>query len=132
MAVANRWDDHGPMTVDHPGILDPDPLYDAPFLVVIYAAWVSTTWAFGDTAGLATLVLATLALTAFAASRSVTFRPGRSFAADFGTVLLFCGAGLGTGVFLVEAFTTNGRLTMGVALIAIASGLVFDILRPAH
>lgn len=132
MAGAQPWNDHGSMTADHPGILDPDPLYDAPFLVVIYAAWVSTTWAFGDTAGLATLVLATLALTAFAASRSVTWPPRRSFAADFATVLLFCGAGLGTGVFLVQAFTTSGRLTLGVALIAIATGLVFDILRPAH
>ena len=130
MATTPAGDDHGRMSDDHDGILDPDPMYDAPYLVLVYAAWVSTTWAFGDTVGLAVLVLATLVLTVIAGRRPVTRAPNRSFASDFATVLLFCGAGLGAGVFIVEAVAADARLTIGVALIAIAAGLVVDILRP--
>lgn len=107
---------------------DPDPLYDAPYLIFIYASWVAASYFFGDTAGLAVLVLATIALTGFALTQSHGVRP-RSFTADFGVILLFCSASIGVGVFVVSAISTAPLLTIALASLALAGALLIDIVR---
>lgn len=98
---------------------EPDPLYDAPYLIFAYTAWTIAVRFAGDTAGLAVLVAATVALTAWALRLDRRVAP-RSFAADFATIILFCGAAIGAGVFLLRALAAEPVIVLLATLAAIA------------
>ncbi len=94
-----------------------DPLYDAQYLIFIYALWMLVGWAFGNLAGLATLVGATVVLT-LGALRDHRRSEPRSFAAEFGSILLFSAAGIGIAVLLVNAIGAAPLLVLGVVVLA--------------
>lgn len=96
-----------------PGVatdVEPDPLYDAPYLVFVYAAWVGSAWIFGQFAGLAVLIAGTAILTV--AGSRVRTPVARSFAADMSVILLFCAAASGSAVFVIAALQREALLTL--------------------
>lgn len=107
---------------------EPEPLYDAAYMVFIYAGWVATSYAIGDTAGLVMLVAATGVLTLASVRRPDEGHP-RSFAADFAVVLLFCAGSLGVGVFLVGALSAAPQLSVATLGLAVAAAAGAKIMR---
>ncbi|MEM7285246.1 MAG: hypothetical protein AAF480_02760 [Actinomycetota bacterium] len=104
-----------------------DAIYDAPYVIFVYAAWAGATWVFGDTVALAVLIAGTAALTAAGLGQRAPFR-SHSFAADLATILLFCSAAIGAGWFVVQGLsaeplvTTLGLSATLAATVAIALG----------
>lgn len=92
-----------PTTVPAPASVD--ALYDAPYIIFVYAAWVGSGLVVSDTAALAILVAASAVLTASGLIQCPPFRP-HSFAADLSTILLFCGAAIGAGWFVVQGLAS--------------------------
>ena len=124
---------HGGMSSHQIANPEPEPLYDAPYMVFIYAGWVAGSYVIGDTAGLIVLVAATAVLT-IVSERRPDLRHPRSFAADFDVVLLFCAASLGVGVFLVGVLSAAPLLsvvTLGLAIVAVTGARIMRR-GPAH
>lgn len=101
-----------------------DPIYDAPYLVFVYAGWAGASWTLGDTAGLAVLVLGAAVLALAGLGQSAPFQP-HSFAADLATILLFCSAAIGAGWFVVRGLGTMPLVTTLAVLASIAVAAVF-------
>ena len=101
-----------------------DAIYDAPYIIFVYAAWAGASWVFGDTAGLSVLIGGTAVLTAAGlGQRAHVFRP-HSFAADLATILLFCSAAIGAGWFVVQGLSTQPAITLlglGATLAAVVA-----------
>jgi hypothetical protein len=123
--------DHGLVTSDSAvGQPEPDLLYDAPYIVFIYAAWVGAAYLLGDALGLTILVATTVLFTTAALRSPARPHVPRSFAADFAVILLFCAASIGIGVFLVAAASQQPALTVGMALLGAAAVLGHRALQP--
>ena len=129
MAAIERHCEDGCMRTNERAALAPDPLYDAPYLVFIYSGWVVASWAGGDLAGLAVLVVSTLVLTAVAGNQEHSGAP-QSFAADFAVILLFCAAAIGAGVFIIRGLSGQPELTLAAVAAALASTSIMSLTRP--
>ncbi|MGI9621780.1 MAG: hypothetical protein ACR2PK_03005 [Acidimicrobiales bacterium] len=98
--------------------LDQDPLYDAAYLVFVYAGWVTAAWLVGPMGGLAVLVAGTALLT-LTGLGSGDPDGARSFATDLAVVLLFCSAAIAVAVFYLGALEQAALLTLWVTATAI-------------
>ncbi len=103
----DRRDDGHVRSDDTSAAHEPDLLYDAPYIVFVYAAWVAASYVMGDVWGLGVLIAGTTALTAAAARQPFVADAPRSFAADFAVILLFCASSIGVGVFAIDALSTR-------------------------
>ena len=103
-----------------------DAIYDAPYIIFVYAAWAASSWFLGDTVALAVLIAATAVLTAGGMIQRPPFRP-HSFAADLSAILLFCGAAIGAGWFVVQGLVAAPLVTVlglgAAAAAALAVGM---------
>ena len=89
-----------------------DAIYDAPYIIFVYAAWAGASLLFGETVGLCALIGGTVVLTAAGIAQPAPgFRP-HSFAADMATTLLFCSAAIGAGWFVLEGLTAEPTITL--------------------
>lgn len=112
---------------DHPsGAID--AIYDAPYIIFVYAAWAGAGWAFGDTAALAVLIAGTVVLTTAGLVQRAPFR-SHSFAADLAAILLFCGAAIAAGWFVVQALAAAPLIT-ALALGATIAGCIAVMMSP--
>lgn len=102
-----------------------DAIYDAPYIIFVYAAWAGSSFLVGDTLALAILVAGTAVLTTAGLIQRAPFR-SHSFAADLATILLFCGAAIGAGWFVVQGLAAAPLITVlglgATAAAAIAIG----------
>ena len=101
-----------------------DAIYDAPYIIFVYAAWAATAWLFGDTVALAVLIIGTGGLTVAGLVQPAPFR-AHSFAADLATILLFCSAAIGAGWFIVQGLAVEPVVTtLGLGAAAAATTAV--------
>lgn len=110
-----------------PGTID--AIYDAPYIVFVYAAWAGSSWLVGDTIALAVLIAGTAALTTAGLIQRAPFR-SHSFAADLATILLFCGAAIGAGWFVVQGLAAAPLVTV-LGLGATAAATIAIAMSPA-
>ncbi len=105
---------------------EPDPLYDAPLLIFVYAAWTMGGWLVGGWFGLGVLVGATAILTGVALRAQVADQ-APSFKAELASMLLFCAASLGVTVLVVRALSRWPALTIVSASFSVALALVLAL-----
>ena len=116
---------------ERPDVGAVDAIYDAPYIIFVYAAWAGSSFLLGETVALAILVAGTVVLTTAGLIQRAPFR-SHSFAADLAAILLFCGAAIGAGWFLVQGLAAAPVITalgLGVTsaiALAIAVGPLND------
>lgn len=111
---------------EHPTGVTIDAIYDAPYIIFVYAAWAGASWAFGDTIALAVLIAGTLVLTVAGLVQRAPFR-SHSFAADLATILLFCGSAIGAGWFVVQGLAAAPVITALGLGATIAAGIALTM-----